>query len=150
MITYRQAVPEDGEQVMALLREIMEHHGVAVPEEGRIESVVRSAFASPYHCFVVADEAGAIVGMCALVFTYSTWSTAMVCELQDVVVREDRRRKRIGHGLLRSAEQVARDRGCARMFLLAEAWNFGAHAFYRDLGLSEKTCLYFERNLGEP
>jgi hypothetical protein len=42
---------------------------------------------------------------------------------------------------------AARARGCSRLFLLAEPWNLEAHAFYRSLGLSEKTCLYFERDL---
>ncbi len=46
-----------------------------------------------------------------------------------------------------AAEAIARARGCSRLFLLAESWNLDAHAFYRSLGLAEKTCLYFERDL---
>ena len=149
MVTYRQAITEDSPAVVSLLAEIMQHHGAPAPAGGSLESVVRSALDSPFHEFVVAESDGAVVGMCALIFTYSTWSAALVCELQDVIVREGSRRTRVGRGLILAAEQVARERGCARLSLLAEAWNFGAHAFYRDLGLSEKTCLYFERDLSD-
>ncbi len=85
--------------------------------------------------------------MCALVFSISTWSASPVCELQDVIVTEEYRREDVGRGLIAAAEEIARARGCSRLFLLAESWNLGAHAFYRSLGLSEKTCLYFERDL---
>ena len=94
-----------------------------------------------------AAPAGRIVGMCALVFTISTWSAALVCELQDVIVTEDYRREDVGQGLLVAAEELARARGCGRLFLLAESWNLGAHAFYRHSGMMEKTCLFFERDL---
>jgi GNAT superfamily N-acetyltransferase len=87
--------------------------------------------------------------MCALLFTISTWSASLVCELQDVIVTEHYRRESVGQGLVAAAEEIARARGCNRLFLLAESWNLGAHAFYRSLGLQEKTCLYFERDLSE-
>jgi GNAT superfamily N-acetyltransferase len=63
------------------------------------------------------------------------------------MVRASHRRHRVGQGLVDAAEAVARARGCDRLFLLAEVWNLEAHAFYRSLGLTEKTCLYFERDL---
>jgi GNAT superfamily N-acetyltransferase len=96
---------------------------------------------------LVAESQGDLVGMCALIFSYSTWSATLVCELQDVVVTASHRRSRVGQGLVNAAEAVARARGCDRLFLMAEAWNLEAHAFYRGLGLAEKTCLYFERDL---
>jgi GNAT superfamily N-acetyltransferase len=97
--------------------------------------------------FLVAEEEGRLVGMCALIFSQSTWTASPACELQDVIVTRSRRLSEIGRGLLTNAEQIARSRGCGRMFLLAESWNLDAHVFYRRYGLSEKTCLYFERVL---
>jgi N-acetylglutamate synthase-like GNAT family acetyltransferase len=154
MIAYRLATQADAPAVLALLEEIMEHHAVVPPARERLATVVSRIIAAKDHCFLLAetDEAPggskpAAVGMCALVFTMSTWSAAPVCELQDVIVTEEYRRSAVGQGLVAEAERIARARGCARLFLLAEYWNLGAHAFYRGLGLQEQTCLDFERDL---
>ncbi len=152
MIAFRQATQADAPAILALLEEIMEHHGVVPPDLSRLAATVDSIIAAPDHCFLVAESEGTgttryLVGMCALVFSISTWSASPVCELQDVVVTEDHRRADVGRGLIAAAEEIARARACSRLFLLAESWNLGAHSFYRSLGLNEKTCLYFERDL---
>jgi GNAT superfamily N-acetyltransferase len=170
MVAYRLATQSDAPAVLALLEEIMQTHGVVPPARQRLAAVVDSIIAAQDHCFLLAetDEApeGAaaepeappedvaaargsgrwVVAMCALVFTLSTWSAAPICELQDVIVTEGYRRKAIGRGLVGEAERICRERGCARMFLLAEYWNLPAHAFYRSLKLQEETCLDFERD----
>jgi GNAT superfamily N-acetyltransferase len=147
MVTFRQAVPADAAGLLSLLAEIMEHHGVVPPGPDRLAATVATVLESPGHSLLVAEAHGVLVGMCALIFSYSTWSGSPVCELQDVVVTASHRRDRVGHGLVEAAEAVARARGCSRLFLLAEAWNLDAHDFYRSLGLAEKTCLYFERDV---
>jgi GNAT superfamily N-acetyltransferase len=131
-----------------LLAEIMVHHGVTPHDPAGLRQVLESAMSSPDHLFVLAEtEDGAFAGMCALLFTYSTWSVGMVCELQDVIVNEPFRQNGVGQGMLEAAENLARERGCVRLYLLAEYWNLDAHAFYRSLGLAEKTSMYFERDL---
>jgi phosphoglycolate phosphatase len=125
----------------------MEHHGVAPPARERLVSTITTILASSGHSLLVAEYDGELVGMCALIFSQSTWSASPVCELQDVVVATGRRREHVGRGLIEAAEAAARARDCSYLFLLAEAWNLDAHGFYRDLGFAEKTCLYFERDL---
>ena len=147
MIIYKSAVRSDLPQVLGLLGEIMQHHGFTLPEATKLESCVSDILHSPDHLFLVAEDDNRVVGMCALLFSVSTWSASPVCELQDVIVTQHRRQDDIGKGLVEAAEEMARARGCTRLFLLAEYWNLEAHAFYRSLGLKEKTCLYFERDL---
>ncbi len=125
----------------------MQHHGVVPPGPERLGASVSTILASSDHLFLLAESEGNLVGMCALIFSQSTWSASLVCELQDVMVTQSHRRSEVGTGLVRAAEAIARERGCSRLFLLAEYWNLDAHAFYRRLGLTEKTCLYFERDL---
>lgn len=160
MITIRLATPDDASAILALLAEIMQLHGLEPPAREPLAAVVRAvldcsecerdAVSLSDHSILVAEQEGTIVGMCALLFSLSTWSAAPVCEVQDLVVTAPHRRNDIGRGLLETAERLARQRGCSRLFLLAESWNLGAHAFYRRLGLAEKTCLYFERSLESP
>ncbi len=164
MVTFRLANPADRAAVMTLLEEIMQLHGVPVPPEERLTSVLEAILAesaaqapSPagtpsgrHHSILVAEQDGCLLGMCAVIFSLSTWSAAPVCEVQDLIVTRRHRRNEIGRGLIEMAERLAREHGCARLFLLTESWNLGAHAFYRSLGLTEKTCLYFERALEPP
>ncbi len=147
MITYRQAGFTDFEALLSLLTEVMEHHEVLPPPPEQLEDTIARILASADHTFLVAESEGKVIGMCALIFSHSTWSGSLACELQDIVVNERHRREHAGEGLVNAAAAFARARGCTRLFLLAEAWNFEAHAFYRRLGLTEKTCLYFERDL---
>jgi GNAT superfamily N-acetyltransferase len=147
MVNYRLATPADAGCIVLLLAEIMQHHGVTPPGRERLQGVVDAVLASSDHFFLVAVSEGAIVGMCALIFSYSTWSASTVCELQDVVVTTESRRRSVGRGLLEAAEDMAREKGCSRLFLSAESWNLEAQRFYRRLGLAEKTYLYFERDL---
>jgi GNAT superfamily N-acetyltransferase len=153
VVDYRLAAQADVPAIVSLLQEIMEHHAVAPPEPARLTATVSGIIAAPDHCFLVAEadtpHGGPrdLIGMCALIFSVSTWSVSPVCELQDVVVSQHCRREDVGRGLVEAAADIARARGCARLHLLAESWNFGAHAFYRSLGMQEKTCLYFEQEL---
>jgi GNAT superfamily N-acetyltransferase len=147
MITYRPAASSDLAEVVELLREIMDSHGVTPPDAAGLTATVSTILAATNHLILVAEDHARLVGMCALIFSMSTWSASPVCELQDVLVTLDHRRADVGRGLFESAQEIARERGCTRLFLLAEYWNLEAHAFYRSLGLSEKTCLYFERDL---
>ncbi|MBC7293961.1 MAG: GNAT family N-acetyltransferase [Thermoleophilia bacterium] len=147
MVTYREATAQDTAALLDLLREIMAHHGVPAPGDKHLVAVVQQVLAAPHHVFLVAEVEGAVVGMCNLIFSFSTWSAAPVCEVQDLVVTKSFRRQGIGRGLLEAAARMARTRGCRRLFLLAEVWNLEAHRFYRAAGMSEKTCLYFEQDL---
>ena len=149
-VIYREATAEDAGALGALLLEIMDDHGARPPASDKLALVIRDVLAAADHTFMVAEAGGRIVGMCALIFSLSTWSAAPVCELQDVIVARSARRAQIGRGMLRAAERLAKERGCARLFLSAESWNLGARAFYSELGFSEKTCSYFERDLLAP
>jgi GNAT superfamily N-acetyltransferase len=147
MVAYRQATPSDTPQILSLLEEIMTLHGVTPPDTGPLTATVTAILAADDHLLLVADRQGRLIGMCALIFSLSTWSAGLVCELQDVLVTQAYRSSGVGRGLIREAEAIARARGCSRLFLSAESFNLGAHAFYRRLGLAEKTTLYYERDL---
>jgi GNAT superfamily N-acetyltransferase len=147
MTLYRRAVQSDLTQVIALMREIMDFHEVVPPHAADLSACVATILASQDHMFLVAEEDGRLLAMCALLFSMSTWSAAPVCEIQDLIVTKQRRGDDVGRGLVEAAGEIARARGCTRLFLLAEHWNLQAHAFYRSLGLAEKTCLDFERDL---
>lgn len=150
MVRYRLAGPADLPQVLELLHEIMEFHGIVPPADTELSTCIGTILDSKDHCFLVADQDGRLLGMCALLFSMSTWSAGPTCELQDLIVTASQRGQGVGRGLVDAASEMARQRGCARVFMLAEYWNLEAHAFYRRLGLAEETNLDFERDLRAP
>lgn len=143
----READTEDVDVLTALLEEIMVHHDVKPPPAGALRETLQAILASTSHLFLVAETSGTIVGACSLIISISTWSAGPVCEIQDVIVTAQDRDSGVGRRLIEAACALAAERGCVRLFLYAESFNLGAHAFYRSLGLAEKTSLYFERNL---
>ncbi len=147
MTIYRRAALSDLDQVLALLREIMEYHDVVPPQPVALAKCVCAILTGQDHTFLVAEQDAQVIGMCALVFSLSTWTAAPVCEIQDLIVTREHRGTGVGRGLVQAAGELALARGCTRFYLLAEYWNLQAHAFYRRLGLAEQTCLDFERDL---
>jgi len=131
----------------------MAHHDVRLPARKDLARTLAEILSDaetstrPRYLFLVAEARSRVVGACSLIFSLSTWSTGEVCELQDVIVTADERHTGVGRALLEAATELARSRGCLRLFLRAEAENLGAHAFYRSQGFDEKTALHFERDL---
>ncbi len=150
MVHYRLATHSDLPQVSGLLCEIMQSHNVEPPGEPALSECLTKILASQDHLFLVAERDDRLVGLCALLFSMSTWSAAPTCEIQDLIVTDSQRRQGLGRGLVDAASELAKARGCVRLFMLAEYWNLDAHAFYRRLGLAEETHLDFERDLRLP
>lgn len=58
-------------------------------------------------------------------------------ELSDIFVAEAFRRSGVGRALMRLAEDLARERGARRVYLIAGSDNTGARAFHRTLGYAD-------------
>jgi GNAT superfamily N-acetyltransferase len=83
---------------------------------------------------LVADRAGAIIGMVTVQLVVSTAEGAPSAWVEDMVVDEKARGGGVGRRLLQAAERWARGRGATRFQLLAYRANLPAHRFYRRMG----------------
>lgn len=88
---------------------------------------------------LVAEQEGAIVGMCLYFLTYSTWKGRMLW-LEDFVVREASRGYGIGQQLFDALQVRAREMECRLMKWQVLDWNTPAINFY------EKNNAIIERN----
>lgn len=79
-----------------------------------------------------ADQA--IVGICQLYPTFCSVEAKPVYVLYDLYVDASVRRSGAGSALLRAAEQLARERGMARMELSTARTNTTAQSVYEKLG----------------
>jgi GNAT superfamily N-acetyltransferase len=57
--------------------------------------------------------------------------------VNDVIVTEPARGRRVGEALLNRGEELARKRGCFRMTLVTAGWRDGTHRFYDRQGWSD-------------
>lgn len=86
-----------------------------------------------FHCFVAETETGEIVGMALFFFAYYTW-VGKSMYLDDIYVKEEFRKNKIGTALLRKLFEVARSENCKRVRWQVLDWNQPAIQMYKKCG----------------
>ena len=97
---------------------------------------------------LVAERAGAVVGMVTAQLVVSTAEGGLSAWVEDLVVLASERRRGTGRALLEAVQAWAAERGARRLQLLADRENAPALAFYDRLGWS-RTQLVCLRRSGE-
>ena len=147
-VTCRPAVPADMPALTALLDELMRHLGVKPPEPWSSAASLERAIRSDAQTYLLATGPdGNPVGMCGLLLWWDPWTGGRACELRDLEVTAACRRRGVGRALLEAASGLARERGCTRLYVLADVWGEDGPALYRALGFADKPALYFEKAL---
>lgn len=101
----------------------------------RAEAILARMQSYPDYTVWVAEEAGRIVGSFALLIMDNLGHLgAPSAIVEDVVVDPALHRRGIGRAMLTYALAVARDKGCYKLALSANAKRVKAHAFYESLG----------------
>ena len=79
----------------------------------------------------VGDEP---IGLLNAFETLSTFKAKPLINIHDIAVTENWRRKGVGRALILELENIARQRGCAKLTLEVLEKNLGAQVLYRELG----------------
>jgi GNAT superfamily N-acetyltransferase len=145
----RSAGPDDWPAVVALLVEL----GRGVEPSAARDPAHRTRFAGHTRAIdavtLVAEAGGEIVGVLDMWYQQRLGDHRPQAYVQDLVVTEGARGRGVGSALLSRAEELARKRGCFRMWLVTAAWRGPAHAFYRKHGW-EPYGTWFVKPLEEP
>ena len=135
----------DYESLVALFDELDEFHRRARPDffrpfDGlaRTREQIAGWLGEPGSTVLVAEEDGELVGL-ALLWTRppSAFDGAVprkVIELDNLVVRADRRSRRIGHRLLEAVVAWSRGQGATHVEVGVHAFNRDARRFYTTFG----------------
>lgn len=86
---------------------------------------------------IVADEGGDVLGVCDMEYHQRLGDHRPQARVNDLIVTEGARGKRVGKLLLDRAETLARKRGCFRMALTTASWREATIAFYKREGWSD-------------
>lgn len=96
--------------------------------------------------YLVADEAGEVVGQLAVTFEWSDWRNGWLWWLQSVYVRDDARRRGVFRFLYQEVYRQAREAGnVIGVRLYVERENRRAQETYAALGMTLAPYLVFER-----
>ncbi len=90
----------------------------------------------------LAEMGGGAVGFTQLFPSFSVLSAARIFILNDLFVRPEARRKRVGALLLDSAARFGRAAGAVRLTLSTEVTNQTAQALYEGMGWKRQTEFY--------
>lgn len=130
-ITIRKANENDFPVILTLIKELAEY-------ERDLEKVTNSIALMTeekeyFSCFVAETENHEMVGMAIYFFAYYTW-VGKSLYLEDIYVKEQYRRFRVGTSLLRKVFDVAREENCKRVRWQVLDWNTTAIEFYKKCG----------------
>ncbi len=131
MPTIRPAVPADLEAMVRLLGVLFSIEADFRPDRARQRRGLARMLEDPARRLVlVAEEAGAVIGMVTVQLVISTAEGGEAGLLEDLVVDAAHRGAGVGRRLVEAAEAWARARGATRLQLLADSGNAPALAFY--------------------
>ena len=111
--------------------------GAAPWTERQKIKVIRDLLKHPACFILLAREDSEFVGVCTCFYAYSTFLASDLYNIHDMYVLPGYRGRGIGRELLRMVEEIAKERGVAKLTLEVRSDNGPAKHLYRDEGYGE-------------
>jgi len=138
-VTIRPATPADIPAILQLIVDLAVYEREPDAVKATVDSLHGTLFGpTPSAEAIVAELAGAVVGVALFFTNFSTWSGRNGIYLEDLYVRPEARGTGLGKALLQRLAALAVARGCARVEWSVLDWNAPAIDFYRSLGAVPK------------
>jgi GNAT superfamily N-acetyltransferase len=135
MLTIRDATPADVPTILSLVRELATYEREPDAVVATEADFVRHGFGErPFFKTLLAEWNGAPVGFALYFFGFSTWTGGPTLYLEDLFVRPEHRKRRIGIGLMQRLAREAVAAGCTRFVWQVLDWNEPSIRFYESLG----------------
>jgi len=138
-VTIRPATPADIPAILQLIVDLAVYEREPDAVKATVAGLTATLFGpTPSAEAIVAELAGAVVGVALFFTNFSTWSGRNGIYLEDLYVRPEARGTGLGKALLQRLAALAVARGCARVEWSVLDWNAPAIDFYRSLGAVPK------------
>lgn len=129
-VKIRKGFREDVPEILRLIKELATYERAPLDVEITVEDLERDGFGDqPIFRFFVAELEGKICGMALYYIKYSTWKGRCLF-LEDIIVREEFRRHKIGKKLFEAVVAVAKEMKVRRVEWQVLDWNEPAIRFY--------------------
>ena len=139
-IRVREATPDDAPQILRFIRGLAEFEGEPLETVRTTELDIRAhGFGANRHFeTLIAEHAGAPIGMALFFPHYSTWEGRPALYLEDLYVEPEHRGTGAGFALMQRLAEIADERGWTRLDLSVLDWN-PARRFYERLGMAHQS-----------
>jgi GNAT superfamily N-acetyltransferase len=132
---FREARPDDFEQIMHLYRQLQPDDPVL--EDGSDAAAFQQILSSPALRLFVLELDGVVVATTYLnVIPNITRSASPYAVIENVVVEKSRRGTGLGKQIMAGTLRAAWDAGCYKAMLMTGSRKPATHAFYRACGFS--------------
>lgn len=129
--TIRQATEKDFQAILDLIKELALFEKAPEKVTNTLEQMKQEKHL--FQSLVAESQTGEIVGMVLYFFAYYTW-VGKSLYLDDLYVKEEYRRHKIGSALLNEVFEVAKAENCNRVRWQVLNWNTNAIEMYRKCG----------------
>lgn len=140
-INIRKANPKDFSSILSLNKEFSIFQ--KTPEKVFITLEQMKNDANLFQCFIAENDAHEIIGFASFYFAYYSW-VGKGLYLDDLYVKENYRKHKIGSRLLNTVIDFAKKEKCKKLRWLVSKWNTEAIEFYKKMGAiieeTEITC----------
>ena len=130
-INIRNARENDFPAVLSLIKELAEFEKSPEKVTNSVEQMKKEI--DLFQCIVAETDTGEIVGMAVYFFAYFTW-VGKSLYLDDIYVKREFRKQKIGSELLRKVFEVANEENCKRVRWQVLKWNTPAIKMYEKSG----------------
>lgn len=130
----RWARPEDGKRIVELDRELARFEKLTPPDDTEAARLLSWIFESKKLEALVAELDGRIEGVALFYEGLGTFRAKPFLYLEDLVVSESARSRRVGEALMAALAREAVSRGALRIEWSVLDWNERAMRFYDRLG----------------
>jgi GNAT superfamily N-acetyltransferase len=135
-IIIREGTKEDMQQVHNLICELAEYEKAPQEVSNTVEEMIKDGFGPvPVFRCLVAEVEGKVVGMAIYFMKYSTWKGKGIY-LDDIVVTESMRGKKIGNKLFEAVIKDSIELGAEQLHWQVLDWNIPAINFYKKYNAS--------------
>ena len=136
----RKASKNDLPEVLKLVKELAIYENASEEVTIKLEDLEKDGFGeNPLFWIILAENSEGIIGMSFYFIRYSTWKGKCLY-LEDLVVKEEYRGKKIGEALFEATLKTAKEMNAKQMNWQVLDWNEPAINFYKkfDAELDEE------------
>jgi GNAT superfamily N-acetyltransferase len=133
-MSIRRARPEDGQRIVELDRELARFEELTPPDDTEAARLLSWIFESKKLEALVAELEGRIEGVALFYEGLGTFRAKPFLYLEDLVVSEAARSRRVGEALMAALSREALSRGALRIEWAVLDWNERAMSFYDRIG----------------